>query len=217
MMISFRIARFFLKIFFRLLFKFKIYGRENIPRLGPVTLISNHQTFLDPPFCATFIKRTIIFLARDTLWKNPILGMMITSYKAIPVRRGEADVAAMKAVIKKLKEGRVVCLFPEATRSHDGKISALKPGFSLLCKRGGATIVPVVIDGGFECWPRNKKIFSLFKKITVSYGEAISPEAIKEMTKEQLAEKLTNTLRQMQTEIRIKEGKEPFDYSAVTP
>ena len=101
-MISFRIARFFLRIFFRLFFTLKAYGVENIPPLGPVLLISNHQTFLDPPFCATPIKRTVIFLARDTLWKNPILGAMITSYKAIPVRRGEADVPAIRAIIKKL-------------------------------------------------------------------------------------------------------------------
>ena len=117
----------------------------------------------------------------------------------------------MKKVIEKLKQGQGVCLFPEATRSGDGKITAFKPGFGLLCRRGGAAVVPTVIDGAFEAWPRDKKIFSP-GKIVVRYGEAIMPEEIKEMGDEKFAELLTRKLREMQNECRAKLGRKTYEY-----
>jgi 1-acyl-sn-glycerol-3-phosphate acyltransferase len=77
----------------------------------------------------------------------------------------------MKKVVSRLKEGKGVCLFPEGTRTSDGKIATLKPGFGFLCRRGEAAVVPAVIDGAFECWPRHKKIFSP-GRIVVCYGNA---------------------------------------------
>jgi 1-acyl-sn-glycerol-3-phosphate acyltransferase len=119
----------------------------------------------------------------------------------------------MKTVIGKLKDGEGVCLFPEATRSTDGKISAFKPGFGLLCRRGRAAVVPVVVDGGFEAWPRSKKMFKPGVEINVRYGECISAEKIKGMGDRDLADKLTQKLRQMQNEVRRAAGKKEFDYS----
>ena len=120
--------------------------------------------------------------------------------------------SAMKKIIQKLKAGFSVCLFPEATRTSDGRIARLKPGFGLLCRRGNAALVPVVIEGAFECWPRNKKIFIPGKKIVVCYGCPIKPEDIKNMDDRQLAEIVTGKIRQMQKDCRIKLGKDPFEY-----
>ena len=117
----------------------------------------------------------------------------------------------MRKVIGKLKEGWGVCLFPEGTRTSDGKITPFKPGFGLLCRRGGAAVVPVVIDGAFECWPRHKKIFSP-GPIEVCYGKAIPASEVANMNDRELAELLTDTLRRMQTESRIRHGKEPYNY-----
>ncbi len=130
---------------------------------------------------------------------------------AIPVKLGEADMSAMRKALGKLKKGEGICLFPEGTRTYDGKIAPLKPGLGLLCRRGDAVIVPVVIDGAFECWPRHKKLFSP-GPISVCYGKAISAEQAKNMGDEKLAEVLTDTLRRMQTNCRIKQGKKPFNY-----
>ena len=94
----------------------------------------------------------------------------------------------------------------------DGKITPFKPGFGLLCRRGNAAVVPVVIDGAFECWPRRKKLFSR-GSIVISYGKAIPAEQAKNMGNQKLAEVLTETLRRMQNETRIKQGKKPYDYS----
>jgi len=212
-MIWFRIARWMCKVFCKLFFKMRFYGKENIPAEEAFLLISNHQSFLDPVFCGISFKGPMYFLARHTLFKNKFFGGLIASVNTIPVRRGEADLSAMKTVISKLKAGNGVCLFPEATRSRDGKISAFKPGFGLLCRRGGAGIVPAVVDGAFECWPRDKKLPSIGAKIIVQYGEYVTAEQIKKMNDRELAEKLTDTLRRMQNDCRIKQGKEPYDYS----
>ena len=217
----FHFARWICKIFCRLFFKIRVYGTENVPEQGSLVLVSNHQSFLDPIFCGIFLKRHLYFLARDTLFTNRFFGWLISSVNTIPVRRdeprsseglGEANLAAMKKVIGKLKEGNGVCLFPEATRTRDGKITPFKPGFGLLCRRGEAAVVPVVIDGAFECWPRHQKVFTLGSRIVICYGKAITAEDVKNMSDRELAEKLTNVLREMQNNCRVQQGKEPYCY-----
>jgi 1-acyl-sn-glycerol-3-phosphate acyltransferase len=195
-----------------LFFRWRFYGLENIPPKGPFLLISNHQSFLDPIFCGGPPKRHLCFLARDTLFTHWFFGRVLASVNAIPVKRDRGDVAAMKKVIAKLQEGRGVCLFPEGTRTSDGKILPFKAGLGLLCRRGNAAIVPVVIDGAFECWPRHKKIFSPGGTIIVHYGKAITSQQARNMGDEKLAVLLTDTLRQMQTKSRIDQGKKPYDY-----
>jgi 1-acyl-sn-glycerol-3-phosphate acyltransferase len=208
----YNIARIACYLFCRLCFSFKVSGKENIPADGAFILVSNHQSFLDPLFCASGIKRQINYLARDTLFKNPIFRRLLYSINVMPLRRDEADFSAMKTIIRKLQAGQPVLLFPEATRTSDGRIAQFKPGLAFLCRRGNAAIVPVLIDGAFECWPRHKKIFSLGKKIVVRYGKSIPAEQAKSMPDEKLTEFLTNTLRRLQTEVRLEQGKEPFSY-----
>lgn len=210
----FRFARWLCKVFCTTFFKLHPSGRENVPEEGPLVLISNHQSFLDPVLCGIFVKRPLYFLARDTLFRG-LFGWLITSVNTIPVKRGAADMAAMKTIIEKLKQGWGVCLFPEGTRSGDGKITAFKPGFGLICRRGNAAVVPVVIDGAFEAWPRHKKLFSPGGRIDVCYGKCISAGEVKEMSDRKLAELLTKTLRQMQNDCRIKQGKKPYDYNGL--
>jgi len=205
-------ARWVCRVFCILFFRLRTHGLQNVPTKGPFLLISNHQSFLDPLFCGTPLKKHLHFLARDTLFTNRFFGWLISSVNTIPVRQGEADLPAIRKVITKLKEGRSVCLFPEGTRTPDGKITPFKPGLGLLCRRGRAAIVPVVIDGAFECWPRHKKIFSPGSKISVCYGKTLTPEQVKEMDNRQLADNLTRTLRRMQNDCRLSRGKKPYDY-----
>jgi len=200
------------RVFCVLFFRVCVYGRENVPDEGAFVLVCNHQSFLDPLFCGTPLRRQLVFLARADLWKSRVLGWMISSVGTIPAKRSEADLPAMRNIISKLKEGEGICLFPEATRTKDGKIAPFKHGFSLLCRRGEAAVVPVVIDGAFECWPRYRKVFLFAGRIVVSYGEVITAEQVKDMNNRELTEVLTNTLRRMQNESRVKQGKEPYSY-----
>lgn len=175
-------------------------------------LVSNHQSFLDPIFCGSTPKRHFCFLARDTLFKNWFFGPLIRSVYAIPVKREQGDLAAMKKVIGILKEGDGICLFPEGTRTEDGTILPFKAGLGLLCRRGKATIVPVVIEGAYDCWPRTQNLFSPGGTVIVQYCKAITAEEAKEMGDKKLAEFLTDTLRKTQNTIRIQQGKAPFAY-----
>lgn len=204
-------ARWLCRLFCLLFFRVRTYGRENIPARGAFVMISNHQSYLDPILCGGPIDRRVSYLARQSLFDHWFFGGIIASVGAIPLKLGEADISAMRKVIDVLKQGLGVCLFPEGTRTCDGRITALKPGFGLLCRRGNAAVVPVVIDGAFECWPRHQKLFS-GGSIVVCYGKAISAEQAKEMGDVKLAEVLTDTMRKMQTRCRIDQGKKPYDY-----
>jgi 1-acyl-sn-glycerol-3-phosphate acyltransferase len=207
----FWLARWICRVFCILFFRVRTYGRQNIPKKGAFVLVSNHQSYLDPILCGVPLKRRLSFLARDSLFTNWFFGGLISSVGTIPVKQGEADISAMRKVIGKLKDGGGVCLFPEGTRSIDGRITPFKPGFGLLCRRGGAAVVPVVIDGAFECWPRQKRIFSP-GSISVCYGKALTAEQVENMGDSKLAEALTDTLRQMQTKSRVNQGKKPYEY-----
>lgn len=205
-------ARWACQVFCCVFFSLRIYGQENVPKEGAFMLISNHQSYLDPVFCGMHLKRQLYFLARHTLFANRLGGWIISSVNTIPVKQGTADLGAMKIIINKLKEGYGVCLFPEGTRTSNGKIMPFKGGFSLLCKRGNAAVVPVMIDGAFECWPRHQKVFIPGGRIVICYGKAIPAEDVKNMSDRQLCEKLTDALRRMQNDYRVLQGKKPYCY-----
>jgi 1-acyl-sn-glycerol-3-phosphate acyltransferase len=206
------LCRWLCKVFCRVFFSMQVSGLENVPLEEPFVLLCNHQSYLDPVFCGISLKRRLYYVARDSLFKNPIFGRLLLSVRVIPIQRGSADLSAIRKVIEKLKTGQPVCLFPEATRTSDGKISALKPGVGLLSRRSQSPVIPAVVEGAFECWPRNKKIFSP-GRIILCYGRPISAQEVKQLGDEGFAALLTDTLRKMQNECRVKQGKEPFDYT----
>ena len=201
-------CRMFCVVFFRM----HIDGSDNVPGKGPFLLICNHQSYLDPLFCGSPSRRQLAFVARDTLFKSWFFGNLIASVGTIPIKRDKSDLGAVKKMLRTLQDGKGLCLFPEGTRSQDGKISALKPGFGFICRKTKAPIVPVVVDGAFECWPRFAKFFSPGHDISVSYGQSISPQEIENMDDKQLARYLTNILRDLQNNARIKRKKQPFKY-----
>jgi 1-acyl-sn-glycerol-3-phosphate acyltransferase len=211
--IWYRLAQLCCRAFCIVFFRMRFCGLENVPSYGSFVLAANHQSFLDPIFSGAALKRQLCYMARDTLFKNRIFGWIIRSLNAIPVRRGRADISAIRTVIAKLRQGWGVCLYPEATRTTDGRIASFKGGFTLLCRRANAPVVPLLIEGAFECWPRHKKLFRPGAKVAVCYGKPIPAEQIMKMEDEDFARLLTDTLRNMQAETRIKQGKQPLNYS----
>lgn len=199
-----------------LLYRLRAYGKENVPLKGPVLILCNHQCFLDPMFSQSWVRRPFSFVAREGLFRG-FFGWLIRSLYAIPIRQGQADVGAIKSVIHVLRQGRAVCLYPEGSRTFDGRIAEIKPGFGLISRRANAPIVPVVIEGAFECWPRTEKYPKLTGRVTVQYGKPIPAEHIKEVGDEVFAVELTKLLRDMQADLRKKLGKEPMDYSTPVP
>lgn len=194
-----------------LVYRLKIYGKKNVPKDGPLLVLSNHQSFFDPMFSQSWVWRPFYFVPRDTLFETPFWGRLMKSFYVIPIRRGQADIAAMRIIIEALKQNKAVCLYPEGTRTPDGKIGDIKPGFGLIGRRSGAAIVPVVIDGIFEAWPRTQK-YPKLGKVAVMYGRPVSSEYIKSKSDQDLAAELTKIMRDLQADLRTKMGRKPFEY-----
>ena len=158
------------QIAFVLLFKLRVFDRKRIPRKGPVLFVSNHQSFLDPVLVGVGLRRELHYLARDTLFSHPLFKRLIVSLNALSVRRDEADHAAFRRAIKVLRKDRQLLIFPEGTRTRDGELQKIRPGWALLAARSNATIVPVVIEGAFTLWPRSA-LLPRPGRIAVAFGE----------------------------------------------
>jgi len=195
-----------------LLYRVKVYGKENIPRDGAVLVLSNHQSLFDPILCQGWLKRPFYYVPRDTLFAG-FWGMLIDSFYTIPINQEKAGIKSMRAIIEVLKRGHIVCLYPEGSRTFDGKIDEIKPGFSLLMRRSGATLIPMVIDGIFERWPRTQKYPKLGGRVGVMYGKPIDAAYITEVGEEQFIGEFNQTLQQMHNDLRQKMGREPLDYN----
>lgn len=199
-----------------LLYRVRVFGKENVPSEGAVLILCNHQSFLDPMFSQSWVRRPFLFVARDTLFRG-FFGRLLYSLGTIPIRQGQADLRSIRTVIDLLKKGRAVCLYPEGSRTFDGRIAVIKPGFGLISRRAKAPIVPMVIDGAFECWPRTKKWPRLTGRVGVLYGKPISPEHVEQAGDEAFAQELTELLRQMHNDLRAQMGRPPYDYSTPVP
>lgn len=132
---------------------------SRVPVEGPLILVMNHINFLDAPVLYTQLEpRPITGYAKVETWDNPILGYLFDLFGAIPIRRGTADIAALRAGIKALEEGQILVVAPEGTRSGHGRLQRSHAGIAFLAVRSGAPILPVVIYGG-EKYRNNLKRF----------------------------------------------------------
>jgi 1-acyl-sn-glycerol-3-phosphate acyltransferase len=139
--------------FFTFGFSLRRSGWGNMPRAGPVLVLANHQSMFDPVLVGLSSRRYLSFLARDTLFAQPVLGPAIRSLGAVPIDRGVGK-EGLQSVLAALAAGRAVLMFPEGERTHSGAVQPLKPGVSLLVRRVTCPIVPVGIAGCYEAWGR---------------------------------------------------------------
>lgn len=146
-----RLARMAAKALFRL----RLEGEEHIPRSGPAILAMNHQSFLDPPMLGCMVRGEIYYLARRSLFEKPVLKWLLPRVNVIPVDRDGQDRSALKQVIRLLEEGKRVLIFPEGTRSRDGRLLPAKAGLGLIAAKTGAPVVPLRIFGSGEALPRD--------------------------------------------------------------
>lgn len=189
----------FFAIWLRVFYRLRVIGVENLPQEGPMLLISNHQSFLDPLVLGTGAWRRRMFwtLARSSLFKNPIFAALIGSMNARPVERGEADLHAMRGAIDLLKADQGLLLFAEGTRCDDGKTAPFKSGLMLLVRRSKAAVVPAAIDGAFDVWPRNRKRPRLTGQVSVQFGEPIPAAELLAMDAEDAVELLRDRVETM--------------------
>ncbi len=172
-----------------LLFRLRVAGRENWPASGGGLVCSNHQSYFDPPLIGLTCSRRMNYLARDSLFRVPGLAQFIWFFDAIPIDREGGGLAGLKETLKRLKAGELVLIFPEGTRTYDGEVAPLKPGFLAVARRGKAPLVPVAIDGAYQSWPRTARL-PRPTRLAVVIGEPISAQEIAELTDEDLLAEL---------------------------
>lgn len=153
-------------------FKLRVFGRENIPARGGVLIASTHQSFLEPMLIPSVSRRFVHLMARESLFRNALGGAIIRHYGAFPVKRGGLGLDGLRQAIDLLQSGRAVVFFPEGTRTLDGSIGELHPGAVIAAQRAGAPVVPAVIDGAFNAWPRSAKMFAA-REIKLIFGRPI--------------------------------------------
>jgi len=179
----YRCCRVVTQALFLLLFRGRVFGTRNVPRAGGVLLVCNHQSFLDPVLATLALPRECHYMARDTLFTNRWFRKLIESLNAFPVKRGTGDVGAIKETLRRLKRGALVTAFPEGTRTWDGRVGVMQPGVVLLARKACVPIVPTLILGAYEAWPR-KALLPRPAPVIIAYGKPLSPRQMQDLTDE---------------------------------
>ncbi|MGD9644399.1 MAG: lysophospholipid acyltransferase family protein [Pirellulales bacterium] len=181
--------RYFCRLIALALYRVRVAGHEQVPVVGGALVVSNHQCFLDPVLVGICFRRRMNFLARDTLFSFSPLGRLIASLDAIPIDRDGSGLSGLKETLRRLKRGELVLIFPEGTRSFDGHLLPLKPGFTTVARRSDVPIVPVAIDGGFEAWPRSR-LMPWFAPVQIEIGRPITPAEMQAFDERELVEEV---------------------------
>lgn len=156
-------------------FRGDAYGQENLPKDGAFLIASNHASHLDPPVVGSFVPRQLCFFARKTLWKPGVASWWLDEVGVIPVDRdGGQDVAALKRVLRALKDNKGLILFPEGTRSPDGQLQPPKPGVGFIVCKSQVPVVPARIFGSYEAYGKGSSM-RLGTAISVVFGKPIRP------------------------------------------
>ena len=185
------------KIIFHTVIPVKCHNRERLDAEAPYVLIANHLHALDPVAMAMFIpRRQICFLGKKELGKNKIANRLMTSAHVILVGRGDTDMAAMRNCMKAVKMKKILLIFPEGSRHHEGQMEQIQSGASLIAMRSKAPIIPMYID----------RKLSFFKKTNMYVGEPIPYDDLLEKginaeTCEEMNERFRETFRKMIAEI----------------
>ena len=158
------------KLLARMMFSMRVIHQERMVESGPLLIAVNHSSFFDPPLAGICSERGVYYLARKTLLKWPFFGPLFPAMNVIPVERDGNDMSALREVIKKVKDGNAVLLFPEGTRSVDGHLQPARAGIGLVIAKTGAPVLPMRIFGAYEAFPKNARRFQL-SQITVVIGE----------------------------------------------
>jgi len=155
------------------LFRIRVFGRENLPARGGVLVASNHQSYLDPVLIGVGLGRQINIMAREGLFKVPGFRTLIRSLNAFPVRRDASNRDAVRRAIEILSGGQLLVLFPEGTRTRDGRLQEPKRGINLLARKAGVPVVPALIEGAYRAWPAGWPLFEVLVPIRVAFGRPL--------------------------------------------
>jgi len=192
------------RVLFRLRGRWRVYGRGNVPQTGGAVIAANHVSYLDPPAVGAGLKRNCYYMGKKELFRIPVFAQLIRLCGCFPVDRDKQDKQAVRTAVQLLKEGNLLAIFPEGSRSPDGTLQEAGIGAALIANRAGVPIVPAVVRGTYEALPMGAK-WVRRADISVTYGKPMpssSPDG-KKANKERLQEitdRLMAEIARMQAE-----------------
>jgi 1-acyl-sn-glycerol-3-phosphate acyltransferase len=172
----------FFRAAYRLYFRAEWFNAERVPTHGPVILASNHASILDPPLVGTGLERGISYLARESLFRFWGVGWVLRNWDAVPVDREGGGARGLKAILDRLLDGGGIILFPEGTRTMDGKLQPARSGIGLTVIKSNAPVVPVRVFGTFAAYGKEVPI-PRPHKIMVKYGQPLDFAALRTESK----------------------------------
>src|SRR5947207_5365187 len=191
-------------LIFRFLYRFycgwRVYNPERVPLTGPLILASNHASILDPPLVGAPVHRAINYLARESLFRFPVIGWVLRSWNAVPVDREGGGAKGLRAILDRLLDGGAIILFPEGTRTRDGKLQPARSGIGLTVIKSSAPVVPVRVIGTFEAFSRFMS-FPRPRRVSVKFGLPMMFERLREEAKSCSKERLKEIYQQVADEL----------------
>lgn len=166
------IVKFILKFAFKILFRWEIYGRENLPMSSGAILAANHTSFLDPLLIGAPIPRKAYFFARSDVFRPRLWGWFLKQLHSIPIERDEPSLSSIKAVLTLLRSGEIVVMFPEGTRISGRRLGEAKGGLGMMVAKSAVPVIPAYISGAASALPKKAKMIRL-KKIKIIYGRPL--------------------------------------------
>lgn len=173
----YELSRFLYRLFFVLFFRWEVHGKENIPASGGGIIAVNHSSFLDPALVGVPVPGKIFYVAKKELFSNPLAQWYFKKLNGIPIDRFKPGAGTLKKLLRLIRDGRIVVMFPEGTRSVDGSLGEGQIGIGLLAAKARATIYPCYISGARAAMPKGGKFFRS-KKIRVIYGKPVRYERL---------------------------------------
>ncbi|MGK7878351.1 MAG: lysophospholipid acyltransferase family protein [Xenococcaceae cyanobacterium] len=178
-------------------FRVRIYGAEKVPHKGPLVVVSNHASYFDPPIVSNCVRRPVAFMAKEELFKIPVLKQGIKLYGAYPVKRSAADRSAIRAAVNCLNEGWAAGIFLQGTRTPDARIIAPKLGAAMIAAKGKAPLLPLSLWGTQKIL-RKGSTFPQPVPVTVRIGDLIkAPSSTKREELQAITEKCAAVINSM--------------------
>jgi len=179
----------FLAVFFHIKLRYRVQGAENIPKEGPLLVVCNHLSNADPPLLGASFSRKIVFMAKEELFRQPLIGYFLRKLGGFPVHRGQIDLEAMRQAYRALAGGGVLVMFPEGQRSRTGGLQVALRGAAQIAVRANVPVLPVAISGAevldrFRSWFRRPKVMiNIGQPFNLPAGDGtVSREELNEFT-----------------------------------
>lgn len=195
-----------MRLFYYVYFRWQAFNGNRVPHTGGVIVASNHASFIDPLLVGSGVSRELCYLARESLFRLPGMGWLLRKLNSVPVDRDGGGGTGLKRILEQLLLGHGIVLFPEGTRTLDGRLQPARSGIGLTVIKSQAPVVPVRVFGSFEAYGK-RHVFPRPRKIVVKYGRPMSFAALRAEAKTCSKPRLKQIYQQVADEIMTEIGR----------